>query len=484
MRRGEGDGVSGQSTTANSAGASKAASEIGGDGKKDKSNMTREEREKQYAEARLRILGAAEPDPEDANKAANENDLSRTSSASGKKNKPKKRKDDDDFQPRSQFPEYYGGQAYNPGYGDGSFYFPQYASGMMTTAQQPYLMQPTASPQPVAYSSGYDPTSPMQYMAPQQYGPQPSNAATAQTYSQTSSGQYELSQQLANMSFGPQNQVNQPQKTGSSPNYPTGQPQQAWSTSPYDSQQYLYPQQQQPVYGQYPDRSPGQAQATIPYPYGQLPASSHLSGKMQHPLPGSFNRQQFNPATQAFIPGGVGRGGPMQIPTQANAYYGQFPMNSTPSMQTYRPSSGPPSGPYARPSPSKSNTNAYPSPAMQHPVQAYVNNGATPTMPFSTMAASYNQGPTQSQPQSYSAHNETRPMPGLGATTGQLAHPLPQALNAQLPNKVNSESSIAKWGTPASLPPKPPTPTDPRPVKFRAMVPGLTRYNSSGAPAI
>jgi len=57
-----------------------------------------------------------------------------------------------------------------------------------------------------------------------------------------------------------------------------------------------------------------------------------------------------------------------------------------------------------------------------------------------------------------------------------LAHPLPQP--------PNPASSIAKWGTPAHLPPKPPPPKDMNPQKFieinrglppHAAIPGLPR---------
>ena len=483
MRRGEfSEGMSGPSTTANSEGPSKATSEVGegGSGRvKDKSSMTREEREKQYAEARLRIMGKAEPDPEDTTKTAVDNDLSRSSSASGKK-KTKKRKDDDDFEPRSQFPAYYGNQSYNPGYGDGSFYFPQYSAGMMTTAQQQSYMAPTASPPPVVYSSGYmtvDGSSPIQYMSPQPYANQSGSNINSQSYPQQSNGQYDLSAQFSNMNFTSSNQQSIPQKPSASPNFTPGgsMSQQGWTSSPYDNQQYLYAQQ--PMYGQY-QNSPAQTPATIPYAYGQLPNPALQGGKMQHPLPGSFNRQQFNPQTQAFVPGGVGRGGPMQMPGQGGPFYGQYGMNHNAGMQQYRSSNGPPT--QHRPSPPvKTNSSSYPSPAMQQPVQAY--NMATPTMHFQTLAtvSNSNQGHNHSQPQS---HNEpasnSMQRPVLGPGNGPLAHPLPQP--------PNPESSIAKWGTPSHLPPKPPAPANPHPTKFvdinkgmpRGMVPGLPRYPS------
>ena len=479
MRRGEdAEGMSGPSTTANSEGPSKATSEVG-DGSsgrpKDKSSMTREEREKAYQAARLRILGSAEPDPEETKKPDIENDLSRSSSASGKK-KTKKRKDDDDFETRSQFPGYYGNQSYgHPGYGDGSFYFPQYGT-LMSAPQQQYPMAPTASPPPPTFTpSGYvqvDPTSQMQYMSPQQYGTPPN-----QSYTQSGNTPYDFSAQFQAMTLGGQNQPGLPQKPVSSPNFAAAgqmQPaQQGWTPSPYENQQYMYGPQQ--TYGQYPDRST-QTPATIPYAYGQLPNPALQGGKMQHPLPGSFNRQQqFNPQTQAFVPGGTGRGGPMPIPGQGSPYYGQYAVNPNAGMQPYRPSPGPTVAAQHRPSPVKNNlSGAYPSPAMQQPVQVY---NVTPTMHFQTVAPHTDHG--QAQPHTEPPHQQRLGL-GPGGDGRPLAHPLPQP--------PNPESSIAKWGTPAHLPPKPPTPTNPHPTKFidinkgigRGIAPGFPRSYGSG----
>jgi hypothetical protein len=480
MRRGEGaDGMSGPSTTANSEGPSKATSEVGDgtNGKpKDKSSMTREEREKAYQAARLRILGAAEPDPEEAKKVENENDLSRSSSASGKK-KTKKRKDDDDFETRSQFPGYYGNQSYgHPGYGDGSFYFPQYAT-MMSAPQQQYSMAPTASPPPQAFATGgymqVDPTSQMQYVSPQQYSTPQNPVTSNQAYPPSGNTTYDFSTQFQQMTLGGQNQQGLPQKPGTSPNFgttPQMQPaQQGWASSPYENQQqYMYVPQQ--MYGQYADRTP-QAPTTIPYAYGQLPNPALQGGKMQHPLPGSFNRQQqFNPQTQAFVPGGAGRGGPMQMSTQNFPFFGQYtPVNTSSGMQQpYRPSPGSTMAAQHRPSPVKNNSSgAYPSPAsMQQPVQAYnVNANITPTMHFQTIAPHNHQ-----QPQIDATSQQVRLNPG----SATLAHPLPQP--------PNPESSIAKWGTPAHLPPKPPTPTNPHPTKFIDINKGIAIGRGAGFP--
>ncbi|KIV99261.1 uncharacterized protein PV09_09031 [Verruconis gallopava] len=491
MRRGEDSkGTSGPSTTANSEGPSKAASETG-DGAselgrvKDKSNMTREERERLYAEARLRILGAAEPEPEDPKKTSNDNDMSRSSSASGKK-KTKKRKDDDDFEPRSQFPGYYTPTYGSNGYGDGTFYFPQY--GPVMSGPQQYPQAQTASPAPAPYSNGYqqvDPSNQMQYMGPQQYNGQSHNNMNNQSYHQPQTAPYDLPAQFQAMSFGNNSHPGVPQKPGGSQNFANmggvQPPQQGWAAQ-YDSPHYVYGPQAYPQHPNQSMSSPAQTPATIPYPYGQLPNPALQNGKVQHPLPGSFNRQQFNPQTQAFVPG-VARGGPMPMMNQnGNPYFTPFPMNPA-GMQTHRPNSGPPQALQHR-SPAKGNTGAFPQQNGTQHAQAYIAN--TPTMSFQPLAHNSQQNhpdlPTSAPHQPYGGgQRSSAPPTGPGdGVHRNLAHPLPQP--------PNPESSIAKWGTPAHLPAKPPTPTNPHPTKFmdlnkniaRSMVPGLPRAFVAG----
>ena len=158
MRRGD-DAKSGTNTTANSEKPSKATSEVGGsDGgdkndsgskTKDKSALTREEREARYREARQRIFGHAEVDESDSPEAviaAEEANASRSSSASGKKKSKKRKDDDDDFQPRSamQFPYNYAAQQ-------------QYANAMAAAAAYGAQMQAQGQSMPSSFypSSGY-----------------------------------------------------------------------------------------------------------------------------------------------------------------------------------------------------------------------------------------------------------------------------------------------------------------------------------------
>jgi hypothetical protein len=82
--------------------------------------------------------------------------------------------------------------------------------------------------------------------------------------------------------------------------------------------------------------------SSIPYPYGQLPSQSFQPGRQiyqnQHPLPGSFNRQSFNPKTQAFIPSSgfvgnqTGAYGPQPYPVNTGSQVlSHLPINQTPS---------------------------------------------------------------------------------------------------------------------------------------------------------
>lgn len=101
---------------------------------------------------------------------------------------------------------------------------------------------------------------------------------------------------------------------------PAGMPQPAWSQPPQPFAQSAYP----------PSRaSPGPA--GIPYAYGQLPANANPNDpKSQHPIPGSYTRQPFNPKSQTFVPGnGIG---PMQPPP--NVYGGSSPHHGSPQFNS------------------------------------------------------------------------------------------------------------------------------------------------------
>lgn len=459
MRRGdEGSGTGGYSE-----GQSKATSDAGSELGRSKA-LTREEREAKYNEARLRIFGTQDPESQDPAKAIGDTDHSRSSSSSGKK-KTRKRNDDDDFEPRSQFPQYYANSSAfpNPGYGDGTFYFPQY-SGMMTGASQ-YTVPQTASPPPMMYPAGYasaDPSGQMQYINAQQYvSPPVNNGMNASNYVQSPTGNFDLSSQFQQvMSFSAATPQLMAPKT-QSPNYAASQ-QQAWQSS-YDPAAYGYAQPGPPA--QYPDRSkssPAQSANNVPYAYGQMPNPGLQNGaKSQHPLPGSFNRQppQFNPQTQAFIPGS-GRSGSMPMPgPQINSPYPN-PFGMPPnSMQQYR-TTPQVHGMQQRHTPPISSNSTYSSPSGHGGIQMH--NAHTSGLSYPPP----NFGPPHSAPPAtFTLNNRSQQQTLSSMENRSLVHPLP------LP--PNPESSIAKWGTPSHLPPKPPTPTDPHPHKYIDINKGL-----------
>lgn len=469
MRRGgEGKGMVTISSTFDYQRHPNTATETGGDGNSDngtgtpggsknKTALTREEREKQYAEARLRIFGNMSPDAVDANKEPGDIDNSRSSSAAGKqknKNKSKRQNSDsdDDFKPRSHYPGYYPQQqpqtypAAGPQY-EGPVFYPQY--GTMAGSAPAYAMpQQSASP-PLMYGPGFssiDPSGQFAYPQPQQYQGS-SNGMTIAGYGQPSSGAYDMS---AHFQQGMQSFQNSMQASKvSSPSYtPPYQipPQQAWQPVPQFEGGFQYPQQNfAPSFApQRPVSTQSQPSTQPSYQYGQDPSQNFQNGnrtpRTQHPAPGSYMRPQFNPQTQAFVPG-IGHGGqppmmPMPSMNDVMVYRSMQPSTFNP---TPRVSSGPLPGTLPHSTPSTSNPSAYSSPRNHH---------AMPHMPGDQ----------------------------------QLAHPLPQP-------PTNPASSIAKWGTPAHLPAKPPPPQNDHPHKFieinrglppHATIPGLPRTAFTG----
>ena len=120
--------------------------------------------------------------------------------------------------------------------------------------------------------------------------------------------------------------------------------------------------------------------------------------KPQHPLPGSYKSQSFNPQTRAFIPNGRPRPSPTVYPSS----------NSSQNMAQLIAGNGP-----------------------QFP-------------PYTQQIPSYPQMSSMSIPQPTHFGNESR---SLGARKASA-----QTNGQQSP----VQNSLAKWGTPAHLPPKPP----------------------------
>jgi hypothetical protein len=437
------DGKSGTNTGANSRSASKTTSEMDGsdgsndgEGGKDKAALSREQREARYREARQRIFGSAESEETDGTNGdvgeddKKEKDTSRSSSTTGKKKAKKQRNyDDDDFQARSRFNVYYPQQYPMAGYtGDNAIYY----NGYQGPAQNaPYA---TTSP-PTAYSTPYPgmmtPDAQSQYSwAGQQYQPPSGSTMMYPGYGQVQNG-YDLSTdfQRGMSSFqnaGMPSQVTPKMANPQMASYPdTYQQPQPMPMNAGWSQQPSYPMAQT-VYGAQngsanrPISAPHQA-AMPGYPYGQF-APNAYNGKPnpnQHPIPGSYNRGQFNPQTQAFIPGGRN----MPYAMQPNMMHGQPQMNGYGGYQM----SGQASLPTQMPRPSQSATST----------------------------------PSFGSPQSMQGNSSATSMNRIASQSGDPG---------------SSQSSIAKYGTPAHLPPKPPAPAPAPPFAL----PSMTRVPSSG----
>ena len=390
------------------------ASSKGADGDdKDKGALTREERENRYKEARARIFKDFKEDaPESAEAAAknSEKDVSRSSSASGAK-KPKKNKKhkDDEFEPRSAFT---GLTPFTPPPAthiapDGTFYnpFAPYAmgaqqvgmGGLFDTNQQSQMSMPpqyaqqqfqpqTANLQTQQVSQGY-----MLPTGMPGYGPcyhdqgmtydgasPPQNMASQLTPRATAPA---LSMHSAGVTHGDEN-------VGWKQNYPNHlaahNGAQLSSFADYNQQMaYLMTQGGNGFSAQ--DQHSMNQQAAFQFP--------------------GHGRPQFNPQSQAFVPGtwGASQGyqGYTNMPYPQQSAVPHYPTQAPGLLQG---ASGIPQY-FISPPNGQSR-------AVQHQHQHHQH---------------------QHQPRASPAANGSRPSP-------------------------NTTSSISKWGTPATLPAKPPPP--------------------------
>jgi hypothetical protein len=476
MRRGD-DGKSGTNTTANSANPSKTTSEAGGGSgsetgnegghdseNKDKSALTREEREARYREARLRIFGNAdtlESESPDPAASGEDKDISRSSSASGKKkNKKQRNYDDDGFEARSRYNVYYPQQYAVPSYNADANAI--YYGGYPAPAQNTHYpgMAPNVSPPP-SFTPGYPMMMPQEQQAQFGWpGPQyqPPNATMGYPAYGTVQNGYDLSADFNRsmqsfQSAGMPTQItpkmtNPPMATYHEPYQPQNMPMNpAWSQiGPQPSYSVNQPSYAQNGSTNRPMSAPIQPVGT-PYAFGQFPSPNFNTGKPnrnQHPLPGSFNRQQFNPQSQAFIPGGRNGSFPVQpsmapVPPQGMNSYGNMPISIPGQLPT----------PMHRQNPPISHPQPFGSPRgiqNTNPLPVKVNN------PHPSQATQ--QAPSQT-------------VTGSPGTSQSHASSVPP------------QSSIAKWGTPSHLPPKPPPPAQPQPSKF-----GLPNPNFPSAPRL
>ena len=263
--------------------------DIVNDGQKrpvDKSQLSREERERQYAEVRARIF-EGNPDSEEGSNGHGK-EMSRSSSHSGnKKNKRGKRPKDDSFEARSSYTSI-NGQAYP----NSSF---MQAPGDMT-----YLNGFPTYPQYPALSGTYQANPPGYQVQAQDFAPQsawPGNGPFSHPFpTHTHAGNFT---QFNPGPFEPPAAYYQSQHMGSQSTPKPHQPELAAFPLPYQNQPDAsgwtnnafvgcYPQP-----GAYPGGPHVQAHM-MPYGYDANAMHSHGYGMLVPP--------QFNPQSQTFVP--------------------------------------------------------------------------------------------------------------------------------------------------------------------------------------
>jgi hypothetical protein len=445
MRRNDGERPEG--SIGGSSAPSKTTSEAGDSGQdgerngsssgatpaKDRMNLTREEREAKYHEARERIFRDF-PDSAKSDTASGESNpnMSRSSSVNGrKKNQRQRTPHDDSFEVRSQFNAYYPGMQY----GNGSAPYNVAVNDNSYSNPVPYLVGPGVPPP----SGGYMPSGQngatypgqvqgqmqgqMQSQVPTQMQGQIPNQMQGQMPGQmqnqmqgqmnmngmqypmtmspqmTSNGSWQgssMPQQSPYSGYASMNQpgmMSQQSSNKSSPamnNYavPNTAPYQQnlnWNPQSYPTS-YQQPQTQRngpPVHWpSYPQHQQSMQPNMGGYPYSQYPGQ-HMNLAMQnagsHAMQAGYAnaRSHFNPQTRSFIPGGAPPG-------------------------------------------------RHPNKVPQYPMQPYGN-----------------MQPVQGQ---WTGHHE--------ATQNRNMDPTNMA-STRMPAS-GPRDSIAKWGTPAHLPPKPP----------------------------
>ncbi|KAK0635637.1 hypothetical protein B0T17DRAFT_50976 [Bombardia bombarda] len=290
---------------------SKGTSDAGSDSKDKgapaKEKLTREEREEAYNRARQRIFGSIEktetsaPDGEDGNGVSRASSVSAKDRANGagkRKTNKQRRDDSESFDSRSQYVTWFGQStwaqaapqlfAVNSSQFNGQIPQP-YPNAIQSTyggSNQPYPpMMPTNNGFAAAQYNGMTsyPSPPVPQSAPLP-PPQP------------------VQQQQQPQRYQPVN----PPPMGAPYNSPVpAMPQPAWPTAPPQPPQAF---NQPAAYAPAPPPLPPPPRTVmsasgIPYPYGQLPVNANPHDpKSQHPIPGSYNRQAFNPKTQSFVP--------------------------------------------------------------------------------------------------------------------------------------------------------------------------------------
>ncbi len=442
---------SGVNTRDGSMAPSKAGSEIGYDSQqgtgvasptdsiiaKDKSAMTREEREAKYKETRDRIFG---PESENADSSEAVNEVSRTSSRNEKKKK-KHKNNDDGFTARSQYNVYYPSMPFSStNYeqnGDSAAYYSPYAMQPQATLPQNGFMGAAILQQGFqqGFQQGYQSLGNPQAFQSAMTGNSMMNGYEMQNpvgYQQLPQNYYTQTQQGLSMGIGQQSPAMSSPALSSSGQFPGPQPpmsDQQWTQNNYaypfqqprDQQQYASPQLQ--------NQTAMAGMQSVPYQFGQLPMQPGLHGaKAQHPLPGSYKSQSFNPQTRAFVPHGG------SVPPQ--------PMHQGTS----------------------------PNPAMSRSPAMSYQNGNQYTGYNSQQVPFYPQMASMPVPSTYNFGHE----PKTHGTRKSSAHS----------NATQSpvQSSLSKWGTPAHLPPKPPPPETPSVPEGQHSLPMNNQFNVNVQP--
>lgn len=399
---------------------------------KDKSAMTREEREAKYKETRERIFG---PESENADSTEAVNEASRTSSRNEKRKK-KNKTNDDGFTARSQYNAYYPQMQYPATnyeqIADTSAYYGPYAMQANGAMNQSGAIGPTVFQQ--GYQQGFQsianslplPTSMNSNVMISGYDVQ-QNA----TYNQQMSQHY-YPQAPQPMVMGQQPSGMSSPALSNNGHFP--RPQSQMADQQWTQNGYTYPIQQTREQSQcFPSQIQNQVHMvgaqSIPYQFGQLPMQPGMHGaKTQHPVPGSYKSQSFNPQTRAFVPNGGS--------ATAHLMHQNSPSNNVMSR----------------------------SPAMSY------QGGNNSLSAYGQQAPLYPQMASIPVPSPHGFGHESK---SYGARKSSA-----QSNTTQSP----VQNSLSKWGTPAHLPPKPPPPETPTIPEGQHSLPLNNQFNVNTQP--
>jgi len=287
-------------------------SPVEGTPSKDKSKLTREEREAQYKAVRDRIFSDFQESVPSENVSTGENSasMSRSSSSSGKrKGRKQKTPKDDGFEARSAFVQ-------------------SYAPVHMAPAPLPLHSHYIEQAYPASYAG-----SPNGYASNMNYGTTPTQAypgfdhhlsfGGTVNYAPNGNQQYGSSDSWPGMQAQPQNgyfnyaqpptgfqqslspmvnQMSGPYMPQASPGMPQSS---GWINAPFQNPYQQVNSSNTNMNGWSGYNPTSSVPNATPYPYGQLPTQPYGGSapfNPQHPVPGSYSRSLFNPQTRSFVP--------------------------------------------------------------------------------------------------------------------------------------------------------------------------------------